>query len=109
MSERAHTKGREHTPGPWFSDETGAIFRRHPSELHENGGGVAGDYPVAAAFSGARSWDDSYPLLANARLIAAAPDLLEQLRFCVERDPGLKSHAAVMAALAKASGEVDHG
>ena len=65
----------KHTPGPWFSDEKGYIFRRHPSELYENGGSVAGDKSLAAAH---RGWtQNGYPAQANARLIAAAPTLLQ--------------------------------
>lgn len=41
---------------------------------------------------------------ANARLVAASPELLAALLFCVQRDPGLKAHANVMAAISKASG-----
>jgi hypothetical protein len=48
---------------------------------------------------------------ANARLIAAAPDLLEALRFCVQNDGGecLGDHPAKLAqaraAIRKATGE----
>lgn len=42
---------------------------------------------------------------ANARLIAAAPDLLDALRLCVARDPSLKHNAMVSEALAKAEQE----
>lgn len=61
------------TPGPWYADQRGNIWRRHPSELYENGGGVAGDKPVATAhkgwFGGAQ---EGYPVEDNARLIAEA-------------------------------------
>jgi hypothetical protein len=71
----------QHTPGPWFADRAGKIWRRDPKDLYENGGGVAGDKPVATANVG---WygDDvvGFPVEANARLIAAAPDLLTRLR-----------------------------
>lgn len=43
--------------------------------------------------------------LEDARLIAAAPDLLEALEYAVSRDDGLKSHENVMQAIAKAKGE----
>lgn len=70
-----------HTPGPWFADQQGYIWRRPLSELYENGGGVAGDKPLAAAFIGwSHEGATGYPLQANARLIAAAPDLLDALQ-----------------------------
>ncbi|NYT76619.1 hypothetical protein H0A71_06415 [Alcaligenaceae bacterium] len=65
------------TPGPWFPDEHGGIWRRDPKDLYENGGGVAGDKPLAIVHIGWRGENvQGYPLEANARLIAAAPDLL---------------------------------
>ena len=71
----------KHTPGPWFSDEHGNVWRRDPDDLYENGGGVAGDKPVATAHKG---WFGDgftgYPVTDNARLIAAAPELLEACR-----------------------------
>jgi hypothetical protein len=48
--------------------------------LYENGGGVAGDKPVAIAI---RGWyndgETGYPVVANAVLMAAAPRMLEAL------------------------------
>lgn len=70
----------KHTPGPWFADKAGNIWRRNPSDLYENGGGVAGDKPLASANRGWHHEDSQwYPVEANAKLIAAAPDLLEAL------------------------------
>lgn len=66
----------DHTPGPWFLGINGKIWRRPPSDLYEHGGGVAGDHPVAQAFRGHPGWEQGFPFAANARLIAAAPDLL---------------------------------
>ncbi len=68
----------KHTPGPWHVDKECAIWRRPPAELYQNGGGVAGDKPLATVHEG---WYGEgvtgYPAQANACLIAAAPDLLE--------------------------------
>lgn len=70
----------QHTPGPWFTDTAGRIWRRDPSTLYENGGDVAGDKPIAFVNVG---WigegESGYPINENARLIAAGPDLLEAL------------------------------
>lgn len=63
-----------HTPGPWFVDANGKVWRRDPRDLYENGGGVAGDHPIATAHRGWSRWENVFPVEANARLIAAAPD-----------------------------------
>lgn len=69
------------TPGPWFWDTDGNIWRRPPADLYQNGGGVAGDRPLATAHKGWHGANDvGYPVAANARLIAAAPVLLEELQ-----------------------------
>lgn len=61
------------TPGPWFSDREGRIWRRPPADLYENGGGVAGDRPIAVAEKGWYGKDEmGYPVEANATLIAEA-------------------------------------
>lgn len=68
----------KHTQGPWFADEEGRIWRRPLSELYERGGTVAGDKPIAVAYFGwYRTDEKGYPVEDNARLIAAAPELLE--------------------------------
>lgn len=108
-----------HTPGPWYFDEAGNIWRRPPSDLYQNGGGVAGDRPLATAHEGWHGEDDGkYPLVANARLIAAAPELLEALQgldeaYCragtdltrEERHEDRLRLIAARAAIAKATGE----
>lgn len=102
----------KHTEGPWYFDGHGAIWRRTPSDLYENGGEVAGDRPIATVHIG---WHHDgaigYPVEANARLMAAAPELLEALERAVTsmQDSGYpNSHVAVRAAraaIAKARGE----
>jgi hypothetical protein len=112
---------RSHTAGPWFADSRGSIWRRPPSELYENGGGVAGDEPLATAYVGWSHKDaQAYPLKENARLIAAAPDLLEALQKFVAWSNAEANHegttfwervemlreldSAAAAAIAKATG-----
>jgi hypothetical protein len=62
----------QHTPGPWFVDPTGDIGFWF---VGDRDGGIADCDP------GDR---DIYECEANARLIAAAPDLLEALRVTVD-------------------------
>jgi hypothetical protein len=101
-----------YTPGPWFHDGNGNVWRRDPKDLYQNGGTVAGDKSLATIHKG---WHhdgaEGYPVEANARLIAAAPELLEALKQAVTsmQDSGYQnSHVAVRAAraaIAKATGE----
>ena len=65
MSEQMHTQE------PWHADAKGQIWRRHPSELYQNGGGVAGDHPLATVHRGYSYWEDGYPVEENARRIVA--------------------------------------
>lgn len=85
----------KHTPGKWVQDERGSVHVRA-----ENGPYVA-DCNASAAIG----WGDK---LANARLISAAPDLLEALEAFPE-DPNpytyRLAHAKARAAIAKAKGE----
>lgn len=79
MSERASTKGREHTPGPWVLDGHNmssilkcVVPKGDPKACH-----LTGDYDIIA-----RCFSDNWRN--DARLIAAAPDLLEALFECEE-------------------------
>ena len=101
----------KYTPGPWFVDENNDIWRRDPKELYENGGGVAGDKPLACCFNG---WYGGgligYPAAANAQLIASAPDLLDAAQTaleCLEGGGFGKAYAedVLRAAIRKTEGE----
>jgi hypothetical protein len=96
----------QHTPGPWkFGSKTdGDLYKR-------NIAGVDG-YHVAAVSS-----RDDHEVDANARLIAAAPDLLEALQDLFDadmehvlmgdgKDDQIEAIAKARAAIAKATGAV---
>lgn len=87
----------KHTPGPWFVSN-GDLLR----VARSNGGSpivVAGVHKIGSR-GGACLGDP----LANARLIAAAPDLLEALKMVSGVDLHHEVLAAVDAAIAKAEG-----
>lgn len=66
----------KHTPGPWRYEESTKTIRSVPKN----------DWIASMG-----SWDGSVPTAANARLIAAAPELLEALRAVVD-DFGVCPH-----------------
>ena len=76
----------KHTPGPWAADGSGAIFvdKKQGEPIQ-----TCGEYAV-------RYGEGTEEALANAYLIAAAPDLLEACRAALEKCP-----FPVGAALAK--------
>ncbi|MXP42949.1 hypothetical protein [Allopontixanthobacter sediminis] len=96
----------EHTKGPWVLDPPqfgfGAILER------ENGGLIFG---IACGDEAERKPEAE--IEANARLIAAAPELLEALERCVdalaslrgELEPPLSQVVKARAAIAKATGD----
>lgn len=64
------------TKGEW-SIKDGLIYRRDWRELYEYGGGVAGEKPIC--FISNSDFFQEQERDANAKLIAAAPELLEAL------------------------------
>jgi hypothetical protein len=103
----------KHTSGPWYADEQGRIWRRPPSELYQNGGAIAGDKPLAIVqFGWSGEGEVGYPLQANAKLIAAAPELLAALKEMQRTEMFFADHPQKQAAyhnasdaIAKATGE----
>ena len=94
-----------HTPGPWTCED---LFgdAHHASVCSDNWMGLAS---VVVRFDGKR--EDDATGLANARLIAAAPDLLaalEDLDFCIGNGCGDtawdEACARMQVAIAKAKG-----
>jgi hypothetical protein len=96
----------KHTPGPW---------RAQLHEDFEGQWGVVSTCEIEWLIAEAAPHIDGDPDEANARLIAAAPELLEALqalrRICadtpaVERNPRfVTANSAALAAIAKAKGE----
>lgn len=96
-------KHTEHTPGPWVVDRDPygrAVYIQHP-DTKVNGGWVV-----------ATVWGDDKE--ANARIMAAAPDLLAALQACSDRMAELQKHTnyplawpreLARAAIAKATGQ----
>lgn len=81
------------TPGPWAVNPVSAQVDAMPSLL-----------PVCQLLwpTDQRSEAETE---ANARLIAAAPDLLEALRYAIEQVPELATVPGIASAIAKATGE----
>jgi len=100
------TPNTKHTPGPWFTCEQ--VKQPHPHALVGIGNGSTHVAYVSVTPANAFEAD------ANARLIAAAPDLLAALRNCVETLDAAKQQAnggcewiasiEARAAIAKAEG-----
>ena len=87
----------KHTPGPWFVQDipTASIY------ISPAGGRPS----VALALTKVNV--PAGETMANARLIAAAPDLLEALRYLLDNDGDCSADgiATCRAAIAKATGE----
>ena len=97
----------QHTPGPWhvgIGNGDGSIFPEVGRTRLEDGGTTL--YPIAQVNRGWNAVEDD----ANARLIAAAPDLLAALRNVIAsyraNDPDSMANAIndAEAAIAKATG-----
>lgn len=91
-----------HTPGPWHIGQgngEGSVFSDSGRMRLEEGGTTL--YPVCKVF------DFAGELEANARLIAAAPDLLEALKACHDWASGGYHEAIPGDLLRKASDAID--
>lgn len=71
---------RKHTPGPW-------VALKAEQAVHEQDYYIASERGVVGYWKGGKSWhdDDKWVLTeADARLIAAAPELLEALQAVID-------------------------
>ena len=86
-----------HTPGPWFVSDRPHSYGREVSAGSPGGQVIAGG-------NGA-PWPDLFEQQANAKLIAAAPDLLAALQGVLRvADRKTDEFDAARAAIAKATG-----
>ena len=70
----------KHTQGPWHVEQSGSIYAK--------------DEFIGIALDG-KPWGKALPQEANARLIAAAPELLNALRLLMEFSSGIGSHYSI--------------
>jgi hypothetical protein len=103
----ADTTTPKHTPGPWASGPTGNVMKGYSQPFAVVQRGEAN--LVAGVFGDVRGGEAVAK--ANARLIAAAPELLEHLRVLSAEDSQcasdwVKKKEAARAAIAKAEGLV---
>jgi hypothetical protein len=84
----------KHTPGPWIVHENTNLITAENYIVCEN---IAPTHP-----RGLPEWDER--TRATARLIAAAPELLEALKTMLADDPQFTARAKAEAAIAKAEG-----
>jgi len=95
----------QHTPGPWKVDAMGNVWSADTKVCEMS------EHPVIASGCYREKTDDEHR--ANARLIAAAPDLFDALKqarrclawACEQRPEFQAEYNAVDAAIAKATGE----
>lgn len=73
-----------HTPGPWISgrpDMATVIEGRYGKYIYAAGPDGRADRYIAATGFDLEDWEE---IMANARLIAAAPELLDALTFMID-------------------------
>ena len=99
----------KHTPGPWTIGQPSEYGTHNANHIFAGGDGIAHVYGIAmhTTLEEAAKMSRSAEGLANARLLAAAPDLLEALRAVLDCGSAIHEPAymAGRAAIAKATGE----
>ena len=95
----------KHTPGPWIIKYSG---NGYPYQLDAPNGSRGPGVIRSVTRWGAFSFPSSPEALANARLIAAAPELLEALKWlhelCIHANPGAFDNGNL-----DATGSIDEG
>ncbi len=93
----------KHTPGPWKFRDDSKFFKTNPFSVYIQGGGV---HSAAIANIPRKQTIPEEEARANALLIAAAPDLLEALKFAqsIIGHPDDAGSQMIAAAIAKATG-----
>jgi len=87
----------KHTPGPWKASPLGRIYAP--------GYGWEGAEIAHVQFKALDTQTfDTLQSEANARLIAAAPEMLEALKVALSADPNLANHGYYKRVIAKAEG-----
>ena len=89
----------KHTPGPWRY-EGAEVWATAPMRFNLTTAGT----PMIATLCKHEDADGRFPVEANARLIAAAPELLEALEYAIKQVPELATVPGIAAAIAKATG-----
>jgi hypothetical protein len=93
MTTTKPTTETKHTPGPWTAQQdcrsyrnTGIFDGNNPdAQGNQNAWAIYGHTRIAI-LTEAETWLPQQQVDANARLIAAAPELLEELRNCVRHN-----------------------
>lgn len=95
----------KHTPGPWVTNAHQEVWSTKPMRFNLTTAGI----PMIASVCRHEDAEGGFPAEANARLIAAAPDLLQALRVAYSDIQRCQGHTIDMlgrieAAIAKATG-----
>ena len=93
-----------HTPGPWIGcgPSFGDPLPRYTTEIVTESMDDEDGFDTTICLLDFAHYDDENE--ANARLIAAAPDLLEALRYAIKQMPELATVPGISAAIVKATG-----